>query len=145
MKKGFTLVELLAVIVILALLATIAVPSAIGISNNIKKDLYCTKVDMLLNDAKRWGDEHKSRLDTSCYVTMTVKELVEEGITAKENDEEGSYIINPYTNEGMDNEEIRLYLKNNRAQAFFVESNEELKDVCETSDVAGRPTSECAP
>ena len=100
---------------------------------------------MLLNDAKRWGDEHKSRLDTSCYVTMTVKELVEEGITAKENDEEGSYIINPYTNEGMDNEEIRLYLKNNRAQAFFVESNEELKDVCETSDVAGRPTSECAP
>ena len=145
MQKGFTLVELLAVIVILALLATIAVPSAIVISNNIKKDLYCTKVDMLLNDVKRWGDEHKSRLDTSCYVTMTVKELVEEGITAKENDEEGSYIINPYTNEGMDNEEIRLYLKNNRAQAFFVESNEELKDVCETSDVAGRPTSECAP
>ena len=143
MNKGFTLVELLAVIVILALLATIAVPSAIAISSSIKKELYCNKVDMLLTDAKRWGDEHISRLSESCFLPITVDYLVEEGITAKENDTEGSYIINPYTNEGMDNNVIGLYIRNNRAQAFYVEENVELENACDNPEVTGRPTTAC--
>ena len=36
-KKGFTLIELLAVICIMAVLALIAVPTYIGVSNNIKQ------------------------------------------------------------------------------------------------------------
>ena len=80
MKKGFTLIELLAVVVILALLAMIAVPSAIAISTSIKKNLYCEKVDMLLIDAERWGDEHTSRLSEDCYYEITVADLVEQDI-----------------------------------------------------------------
>lgn len=37
-KKGFTLVELLAVIVVLAIIITIAVPGTIAVSNKIKKE-----------------------------------------------------------------------------------------------------------
>ena len=37
-NKGFTLVELLATIVLLAIVTTIAVPSIMGISNNVKFD-----------------------------------------------------------------------------------------------------------
>ncbi len=139
MKKGFTLIELLAVIVILALLATIAVPSAINISNDIKKDLYCEKVNMLLTDAKRWGDEHLSTLESSCYTIKTVQDLVESGITKKENDTPGEYIINPYTNESMDNNEIGLYIKNKRAQAFFIETNTNLINACDEVEVTTRP------
>ena len=40
-KKGFTLVELLAVIVILALLVAIAVPSTFSISNRLKTNNKC--------------------------------------------------------------------------------------------------------
>lgn len=123
MKKGFTLIELLAVIVILALLATIAVPSAISISNSVKQNLLCEKVDILLTDAERWGEEHSSRLSSSCYYEVTIDYLVEQGITDRENDEKGKYIINPVTNEAMDNDAIGLYIKNKRAQAFYVNSN----------------------
>ena len=130
MNKGFTLVELLAVIVLLGLLATIAVPSAIGISNNIKKNMYCEKVDMIISDAKRWGDGHLSQLSTDCYKTLTVKDLVIQGITSKE-DHEGFFVENPFTGDAMDSNEIGIYLMNNRAYAFFIETNTTLKDACD--------------
>lgn len=40
--KGFTLVELLAVIVILAIILLIAVPNVMGIIENAKKDGFCS-------------------------------------------------------------------------------------------------------
>ena len=40
MKKGFTLVELLSVLGIMALLLLIAVPTYLSVSNNIKENLY---------------------------------------------------------------------------------------------------------
>ena len=39
-KQGFTLVELLAVIVILAIILLIAVPSIMGVVNRAKKDAF---------------------------------------------------------------------------------------------------------
>jgi len=143
-KNGFTLIELLAVIVILALLATIAVPSAMRISHNIKTNLYCEKVKILLEDASRWGNDHLSRLGSDCYVSITVDDLVEQGITKKENDTKGSYIINPLTNEPMDNNEIRLYKKNKRAYAFYMESDNDLLNACESIEVTGRPEDKCS-
>lgn len=143
-NKGFTLVELLAVIVILGLLATIAVPSAINISNSIKKNLYCEKVDMILTDAKRWGDDHLSKLRSDCYTSITVADLVEEGITKKEDSKDG-YIINPVTNNKMDDSEIGVYKKNKRAYAFYMEkeSDEQLQNACEALIVTDRPTTKC--
>ena len=45
-KNGFTLVELLAVIVILAIILLIAVPNVIGIIDKAKKDSYCSTAKM---------------------------------------------------------------------------------------------------
>ncbi len=132
MKKGFTLVELLAVIVLLALLATIAVPSAFTIGENIRKDMYCDKVEMIITDAERWGSNHLSQLNKSgtCYKSMTILDLINEGVIKRETDEVG--IENPYTGESMDNLVVGVYYKNNRAYAFLNETNEDLKNICET-------------
>ncbi len=142
MKKGFTLVELLAVIVIIALLATIAVPSAINISNSIKKDMYCEKIDMILTSAESWGNSHLKQLkqDGSCYLNKTLADLVEEGIVKKENEKTSptGYISNPYTNETMDDINIGIYYKNSRAYAFLVKDNhvyEDLVDACSESEL----------
>ncbi len=146
MKKGFTLVELLAVIVILALLATVAVPAAFSISENIKEDMYCEKVNMLKSAAKTWGNEHSSQLKTNCYKKVKVSFLVNQGVVKREN-ETSPYILNPLTSESMDDREIYLYLKNKRATAFYdysTESEERMKTACEDEIPADRPTVECS-
>lgn len=62
MKKGFTLVELLVVIVILGLLALVAYPSIIKIVNESKKDAYNSQIKVIEKVAKEWAVEHPMEL-----------------------------------------------------------------------------------
>ena len=57
-NKGFTLVELLAVIVITAIIITVAVPSVLTFSENQKKNLYCSKVDTIKKAAQLYGEDN---------------------------------------------------------------------------------------
>lgn len=50
-KKGFTLTELLATIVILALVAVIATPAVIGVSNSIKKNMLESQKKLIMRAA----------------------------------------------------------------------------------------------
>ena len=51
-QKGLTLVELLAVIVILGIIAAIAVPSIGGIIDNSKKDAHVANAQQMVSAAK---------------------------------------------------------------------------------------------
>lgn len=51
-QKGLTLVELLAVIVILGIIAAIAVPSIGGIINNSQKDAHIANAEQMANAAR---------------------------------------------------------------------------------------------
>ncbi len=113
-KKGFTLVELMAVIVILAILAMIAVPNVLNISRNTKQRLYCEKVTNYLSDAKRWGDNHLKELRSDCYIVKNVSFLVSEGFSSD------SDIVSPYNKRDMNYDNIGIYLKNKRAYAFYI-------------------------
>ncbi len=58
-KKGFTLVELLAVIVILAIIALIATPIIIGVVNDARKE-----------SAKRSVEGYAKALESSYYLSL---------------------------------------------------------------------------
>lgn len=63
MKKGFTLMELLAVIVILSILSIIVFPNVVSIINNSKENLYQSQLRELETITKNFSLEHKELLD----------------------------------------------------------------------------------
>ncbi|MBR3363079.1 MAG: prepilin-type N-terminal cleavage/methylation domain-containing protein [Bacilli bacterium] len=68
MKKGFTLVELLGVIVIIAVIATIA---AIAVDNSIKKGKESTckaQKENIIEAAKTWQIDNSITSNTQVYV-----------------------------------------------------------------------------
>lgn len=54
-RNGFTLVELLAVIVLLSLIMAIAVPSALKMSSRVKEKSYETKIELIEKAASNYG------------------------------------------------------------------------------------------
>lgn len=117
-KKGFTLVELLAVIVILAILVTIAVPSTIAISKKIKSNMYDAKIDLILNAAVLYGQDYSTKVNSSESCSgpiITLQELVDKGYVKK--DDKSGNVISPIDNSRMNNLRICIYSKNNRVYA----------------------------
>lgn len=53
-KKGFTLVELLAVIVILAIILAIAIPGISNVINSSKEQAYESQKELIVNAAKKY-------------------------------------------------------------------------------------------
>ncbi len=77
MKKGFTLVELLVVIIILGLVALVAFPAVIKVINDSKESAYEDQVAVIEKAAKQWGVNNPLRLpdvnitDSSCTLART--------------------------------------------------------------------------
>jgi len=107
-KKGFTLVELLAVIVILSLLALIANSSVVNVVKNSKSDLYNTQLKLIESAAETWGDDNFDKLpnEGECKY-LTLANLKNYGLLEQK-------IINPKTNkEFSDNLYIKITSKIN--------------------------------
>ena len=77
-KRGFTLVELLAVIVILALLIVVAVPVTTRVINETKKSAFAKYVDKLYLDViNQYQSEVSlnSKLNYTCFIYDIKKDL----------------------------------------------------------------------
>lgn len=59
-KKGFTLIELMAVIVILSVIALITTPIVINVISNVRNELSNEQKQIIENAARMWGVKNLS-------------------------------------------------------------------------------------
>ena len=119
-KKGFTLVELLAVVAILGILSIVAIGAYSGITNRSKQKAYESKVSQIETSAAKWARENNIDRTTS----ISVNKLVVEGyLTADEATENGlSTIKNPVNNENMICKMVEITYKNGEIQTKFIDN-----------------------
>lgn len=125
-KKGFTLVELLAVLVLISLLMGLAIPGINRISNNMKKKSYNQKIKLIESAAELWGQDNKTRLQTTkcnidnnevpCY-KIKIEELLSENYIDSDNNS-GKY-ANPKNDKDMKECIVFVYKQNKRVYAKF--------------------------
>ncbi|MCI9280825.1 MAG: type II secretion system protein [Bacilli bacterium] len=120
-KKGFTLIEILCVIVIIGILSVIATISIVNLSSKSKDNLYCAKIDLIENIAESYGIKYELELNNSNelyngYKSLKIKvnTLVDAG---KLDPDKKNDVINPKDNTVMNDIDIILYLKNNQIKA----------------------------
>ena len=105
-KKGFTLVELLAVIVVLGLVTTIAAYSIFNVWGKSKQGLLDDKIESIENAAVTYYSENRQLLTESCSVgdkSYNTCKIIK--------------ITNDVTGCNMVNDIVTVYRKNNRIQA----------------------------
>ncbi len=72
-KNGFTLVELMAVIVLIALIMTIAIPNVLRLSNNTKVKAYNTKIDLIEAAGEAYGNDNIGAIkDSSGFCVLNI-------------------------------------------------------------------------
>lgn len=79
MKKGFTMIELLGVIVIITILLLIAIPIYNVIRGNINESVYESKIKEVLSKSESFAEEKNTYY-------FDIKTLIEEGILSADNE-----------------------------------------------------------
>ena len=99
-KKGFTLVELLVVIVILVVIMSIAIPSITSSLERSKQKEYDAKVKLIISAAELYFDKHRNSYpissNTSTSYQVDISELITEGYLTEEEAKD------PFTNNIID-------------------------------------------
>ena len=156
-KKGFTLVELMAVIVIISIVALVGVTSVTGVRKQMDKKLFEEKLNSAISSAEKWGEDNKNEISTT--PTKTIGELIvsnyyesEEAVnpnlynytkcspdskTSKFGNLDGELCKNIVTN-NVDNLivneiSIKIFIKNKRVYAC-IEKNDVNKNLIKETD-----------
>lgn len=114
-NNGFTLAELLAAIVIMAIIITIAVPGVMTISSRIQSRLFCEKVSSIESAAKLYGQDFIDDVESGAKRRIKVKDLISYNLLKKDSDNctlGTDCTKDPRDNSALDNEEIELTIAN---------------------------------
>ena len=78
-KKAFTLVEILAVVSILGIIALIIIPATDKVIKDAKEKVYNKQKQSLLVILEDWTIDHKDKFNDTDTILITLGELKEEG------------------------------------------------------------------
>ena len=133
--KGFTLVELLAVIVILSLLLLLAVTTVSSQFKNSKDELYDTQLNNIKLAAEMWGSDNKVKLNSiSDCVSLTLGYLKEEGYV-------DINIKNTYTGELFKDDEVFVNITK-ETNRYKYEVEDDSSKLCSIVDFKDGDTNE---
>lgn len=81
MKKGFTLVELIAVLVILSVIALIVTPNIMVSVKEYQRQVYETEVQAIKDSAKNWAADNVTELphNNDFSLVVTIQDLIDNG------------------------------------------------------------------
>jgi len=79
-ERGLTLIELLAVIVILGIVTAIAVPSVGTIIDNSRKDAHVANAKLMANAARQWLTANPNQTWTNNQIEKSLEDLNEAGL-----------------------------------------------------------------
>ncbi len=163
MKKGFTLVELLGAIVILAVLMLVVTPAVLSIARKNKENMYCGKIKTAIKAAQLYGEENFKYIDDTiegdesklmednticniggkiinhCQIT-TISNLADKGYLKLEKVGKSSVeteFLDPRNFTSMLNDQIAIYIVNKRINAQFIYNNSKDGKKCADSVQVG--------
>ena len=117
-KKGFTLVELLAVIVILGIILAIAIPNILNVINNSKEQAYESQKRFIIDAAKKYVMANQNLVFENNVATITLIDLKNEGLLP-------STIKNPRDGE-FDDDTVVIVTSSNGETAYDIATPDEL-------------------
>ena len=134
MNKGFTLVELMAVLVLIVIIASIGYAGITAVRRNINQNLWEATVEEIETGAVKYGQDNLNALNTNetCNIDgsetrncieVTVEFLINSNYidTDEVDDNEKEIITNNVTGEIVNDNIVYIYLENNRVYAQYQE------------------------
>lgn len=139
-KKGFTLIELIAVVVIMAIIALIATPNIVNMLDKGKKEDYVSDAKEIITKATYMYKQEKYRKDGNIFsegtdrATIRLKNI--NGIDDYTDpygftyDKEMSYVefIKPSTT-GLAERQVKIFLTSNNGEECYLLSSDSNDDI----------------
>lgn len=119
MKKGFTLIEILAVIVLMGILLTFLLPKLFSFSKKTESELFEQKIEKIKIEAREYGNDNIDSLKIEPKI-ITVGELVNYGYL-----DGNKNIKNPITNKDMSICEIEISYDGKKIYVEFIKNKME--------------------
>ncbi len=106
-KKGFTIIEILAVIALIGIVAVLVIPRITNMDSKTKVKMYNAKIEKALGASYKYGIDNIDTLSNSECTNVTIGTLIRLKYLSAD-DETGYQMINPKNNKSMNNVSICL-------------------------------------